>query len=420
MTSHAESLPPRPADPSGVGGRSLLARLELFRRPATVGWLLTLPSIAFLLFAFLAPIGAFLFQVFDNRILQSQLSATSEVLAAWDRIDLPGEPAFRAIAMDLRRANETSQTVSIGARLNHNLAGFRPLITRTAARLPDSEPASWRETLAKIDARWEQPAIWRILARESGPITTHYILAAVDIEKAPDGSLRAVPDNQRIFQALFIQTVVISAVVTLLCLLVGLPVAYTLAHGSEKVRAILIMFVLLPFWSSLLVRSAGWIVVLHDRGMLNYTLSLMGFGDRATSLLYQRPGVYIAMTHVLLPFMILPIYSVMRGISDTHLKAAASLGAPPLLAFRRVYLPQILPGIVAGATLVFISALGYYITPMLVGGPRDQMISYFIAYFTNVSVNWGMGGALSLVLLLSVILIFAAVGRIIGFNRFAR
>src|SRR5690606_36657771 len=99
------------------------------------------------------------------------------------------------------------------------------------------------------------------------------------------------------------------------------------------------VFVLLPFWTSLLVRSAGWIVVLQDQGMLNYLLSFLGLGERAISLLYSRAAVYIAMTHVLLPFMILPIFSVMRGISDTHLKAAASLGAPPVLAFRKVYLP---------------------------------------------------------------------------------
>jgi putative spermidine/putrescine transport system permease protein len=291
------------------------------------------------------------------------------------------------------------------------------LVTRTAARLPAAEPASWRTALIAIDARWGETEIWRILAAESGLVTWHYLLAALDLQRGADGGIVNVADDQRVYRALFLQTVAISTVVTLLCLLIGLPVAYTLAHGSARLQNVLLLFVLLPFWSSLLVRSAGWIVVLHEQGLLNYALSWLGFGERATSMLYNRPGVYLAMTHVLLPFMILPIYSVMRGIPDTHLKAAASLGAPPWMAFRRAYLPQILPGIVAGCTLVFVSALGYYITPLLVGGPRDQMISYFIAYYTNVSVNWGMAGALSLILLASVVAIYGVIGRAVGFDR---
>jgi putative spermidine/putrescine transport system permease protein len=382
-----------------------------------VGWLLTLPALAFLVYAFVIPIAAFLFQVVDNRAPHAQLRNVAVALADWDRRGMPGDAAFKAVADDLRRLVRDEAVVSLAARLNHNKAGLRSLITRTAARLPASEPASWRETLTAIDARWNDPETWRILASESGPVTWHYLLAALDLQRGADGGLTNVAEDQRIYRGLFMQTVVISAVVTLLCLAIGLPIAYVLAHGSARLQNVLLVFVLLPFWSSLLVRSAGWIVVLHEQGLLNYALSWLGFGERATSMLYNRPGVYLAMTHVLLPFMILPIYSVMRGIPDTHLKAAASLGAPPWLAFRRAYLPQILPGVVAGSTLVFVSALGYYITPLLIGGPRDQMISYFIAYFTNVSVNWGMAGALSLILLASVVVIYAIIGRLIGFDR---
>lgn len=380
-------------------------------------FLLVAPGVLFLLYWFIVPIGSFLTQSFDNRVLQAQLQATSDALRGWDGRELPGEAAFSALAADLRRASGEGSAALLGARLNHSLAGFRPLVTRTASRLPETAQAGWRDELVGIDKRWGEVRYWQVMARESGPITWQYGLAALDLQRGADGSVERVPEHQRIFAGLFVQTVIISAAVTLLCILVGLPVAYVLAHGSDKVRGILIIFVLLPFWTSLLVRSAGWIVVLQDQGMLNYLLSFLGFGERAISLLYSRAAVYIAMTHVLLPFMILPIFSVMRGISDTHLKAAASLGAPPMLAFRKVYLPQVLPGIVAGATLVFVSALGYYITPMLVGGPRDQMISYFIAYYTNVSVNWGMAGTLSLVLLLSVVIVYAVIGRLVGFNR---
>lgn len=389
-------------------------KLRFHRNAATFA--LILPGLVFLLYWFIVPIGAFLTQTFDNRVLQAQLQHTGQSLRGWDGLELPPEPAFAALASDLRRAASAGTAGLLGARLNHSQAGLRPLVTRTSSRLPDAAPGSWREALVALDGRWGQVGTWRIIARESGPVTWQYALAAVDLRREFGGSVASVPPQERIFVSLFIQTVVISAGVTLMCLLVGLPVSYMLAHGSDRLRSLLIVFVLLPFWTSLLVRSAGWIVVLQDQGLLNYVLSAAGFGERATSLLYTRAATYIAMTHVLLPFMILPIYSVMRGVSDTHLKAAASLGARPTLAFRKVYLPQVFPGIVAGATLVFVSALGYYITPLMVGGPRDQMISYFIAYYTNVSVNWGMAGALSLVLLLSVVIVYAVIGRLVGFK----
>jgi len=125
------------------------------------------------------------------------------------------------------------------------------------------------------------------------------------------------------------------------------------------------------------------------------------------------------MVHVLLPFMVLPLYSVLKGIPPELMRAASSLGAPPWTAFLRVYVPQALPGIAAGASLVFVLALGYYVTPALVGGPGDQMIGYFIAYFTNIAVNWGMASALGTILLVVVSLIYLAVGRLIGLDRLA-
>lgn len=379
--------------------------------------LLLLPGLLFLFYWFILPIGSFLTQTFDNRELRSQLSATAETLEAWDGQEIPGEASFVALANDLLRVSQEGRLALLGARLNQSQAGFRPLVTRSGNALDTFDQAlPMREQFIDTDARWGELATWQLLARESGVVTWQYGLAALDLEQAHDGSISRVAPSQRLFLGLFAQTVTISGIVTLACLLAGLPIAYVLAHGSDRLRAVLLVFVLLPFWTSLLVRSAGWIVVLQDQGLLNYALSYMGLGERATSLLRTRAATYIAMTHVLLPFMILPIFSVMRGVSDLHLKAAASLGAAPAVAFRRVYLPQILPGVVAGCTLVFVMALGYYITPMLVGGPRDQMISYFIAYYTNVSVNWGMAGALSLVLLGSVIVVYCAVGALLGFK----
>lgn len=388
------------------------------RRASTAtAWLLLAPTLLFLALAFLAPIGAFLLQAVDNRPLAGLLKNTAPALAAWDGRGLPPEAAFEGVANDLRRLAREGRTSEASRRLNHNDPGFRSLLTRTASRLPATPAQSWRATLAVLDRRWEDPAVWSILRNESGALTPHYLLATLDLRQGEAGRIEPIAPDGAIFRDLLGRTLAISAVVTLACLLAGFPVAYAMAHGSPRWRGWLLVFVLLPFWSSLLVRSAGWIILLHDQGLVNYGLAGLGFGERASQLLYKRPAVYLAMTHVLLPLMILPLYSVMLRVPALHLRAAASLGAAPLVAFRRVYLPQVLPGVIAGAALVFISALGYYITPVLVGGPRDQMVSYFIAYFTQDSANWGMGGALSLTLLGVVALAFLAIGRLIGFDR---
>ena len=174
---------------------------------------------------------------------------------------------------------------------------------------------------------------------------------------------------------------------------------------------------LLPFWTSLLVRTGAWVVLLQREGVVNDVLIALGLISEPLQLVYNRFGVYVAMTHILLPFMVLPLYSVMRGIPPQYMRAAASLGARPLRAFLRVYLPQTVPGIGAGCLLVFILAIGYYITPALIGGINDQMVSYFVAFFTNQTVNWGMASALGTVLLIVTLLLFALYARLVGIDR---
>lgn len=389
-------------------------RLRLGRNATT--FLLVLPGLIFLLYGFVVPIGSFLAQSFDNRALRDQLQLTGETLAGWNGQNLPADETFAALAADLRRASERGTAALLGARLNQSLTGFRPLITRTATRIPETAPTGWREELVKIDRRWADIQYWHIIARESGPITWQYGLAALDLRMKFDGSFEAAPDHERIFVRLFIQTVIISAAVTALCVIFGLPVAYALAHGSDRLRGILMVFVLLPFWTSLLVRSAGWMVVLQDQGMLNYILSLLGLGEKVVSLMYSRAAVYIAMTHVLLPFMILPLYSVMKSIPPSYVRAALSLGASPVTAFRRVYLPQTVPGVLAGSLLVFVLAVGYYITPALVGGQSGQLISNVIAYHMQQSLNWGLAATLGSILLVGVLLVYWLFNRLTGGN----
>jgi putative spermidine/putrescine transport system permease protein len=200
--------------------------------------------------------------------------------------------------------------------------------------------------------------------------------------------------------------------------LLGYPIAYLLATQPLRIANLLLILVLLPFWTSLLVRTSSWIVLLQQQGVLNDTLVSLGIvGDQdRLELMYNQTGTIIAMTHILLPFMILPLYSVMKTISPSYVRAAKSLGATDWTAFWKIYFPNSLPGIGAGAVLVFILAIGYYITPELVGGTSGIFISNRIAYHISSSLNWGLAAALG-VILLSVILIFYYVyDKIVGID----
>jgi putative spermidine/putrescine transport system permease protein len=200
-----------------------------------------------------------------------------------------------------------------------------------------------------------------------------------------------------------------------LCLLMGFPVALLLTQVKRKRTADwLMVLVLLPFWTSLLVRTASWVVVLQKEGMVNSLLLRLGLIAEPLTLIYNRTGVLVAMTHVLLPFMILPLYSVLKGIPPQYMRAATSLGAPPATAFVRVFLPLAAPGVAAGSLMVFILALGYYITPALVGGGSDQMLSYFVATYTTDTGNWGLAAALGLLMLATTLVLYAAAHRLSG------
>ena len=174
------------------------------------------------------------------------------------------------------------------------------------------------------------------------------------------------------------------------------------------------ILVLLPFWTSILVRVAAWIVLLQSGGLINSALIAMGVIDQPLQLVFNRTGVYVAMVHIMLPFMILPIFSVMKGISPSYVRAAVSLGCPPFRSFWKVYFPQAVPGVGAGCLLVFIICMGYYITPALLGSPKEQMVSYFVAFYTNQTINWGMAAALSAILFAATLLLYMVYSRLVG------
>lgn len=398
--------------PTEVPLKRRLRRAERARQVKALA--LVLPLLVFLLFTFAGAIAGMLWRAVDDREVRLVLPQTIAALASWDGRDLPDEKAYAALAGDIMAARD-SGTIAIAAkRLNYALNGFRTILTSTARNLKTApEPGTARETLGKINPAWRERATWTTIKDASGPVTGFYLLSALDLTRNVDGAIVAAPPDQAIYRDVFVRTFLISLSVTVLCLILGFPVAYLLAALPPGRSNLLMIFVLLPFWTSLLVRTCAWIVLLQGKGVVNDSLLWLGIIDEPLRLIYNRFGVCVAMTHVLLPFMILPLYSSMKAISPAYMRAAASLGAPPLTAFLRIYLPQTLPGIGAGSLLVFILALGYYITPALVGGAADQMISYFIALYTTETANWGLASALGAVLLLATILLALVYGKLV-------
>ncbi len=375
---------------------------------------LVLPLLLFLLFTFAGPIAGMLWRSVDDREVRQVLPRVVVALTDWDGKDLPGENAYAALAADILAAR-ASGTIPIAAkRLNYALNGFRTILASTARNLKAApEPGTAKEALVRINPAWRERKTWAAIKGAVGPMTTFYLLAALDLTRNVDGAIVAAPPDQAIYRDVFARTFIISFGVTTLCLILGFPVAYLLATLPPGRSNLLMIFVLLPFWTSLLVRTCAWIVLLQSKGVVNDSLRWLGIIDEPLRLIYNRFGVCVAMTHVLLPFMILPLYSSMKAISPAYMRAAASLGAPPVTAFLRIYLPQTLPGIGAGSLLVFILALGYYITPALVGGGADQMISYFIALYTTETANWGLASALGAMLLFATLVLGVVYGKLI-------
>ncbi|MCW5698840.1 MAG: ABC transporter permease [Rhodospirillales bacterium] len=377
---------------------------------------LVLPMFAFLALSFLVPIGRMLYRSIEDPELASALPQTAQLLKQWDGVDLPPDNVFAALLREMPTAFEKRTLAAVAQRLNHDISGYRSLLLRTARKLnkrePSATPLDAAQAFFDIDPRWRQPRYWAAMRRAAGPVTDFYLLAALDLDRDAAGDIVPVPEHEAVFVDVLLRTIWIGGVVMALCLVTGYPIAYLLATASPRLGNILMILVLLPFWTSLLVRTSAWVVVLQNEGILNGLFLRFGLVDAPVQMIFNRFGVFVAMTHVLLPFMVLPLYSVMKGISPSYMRAASSLGAPPWLAFLRVYLPQSMPGVAAGCLLVFILAVGYYITPALVGGAGDQMVSYFIAFYTSRTVNWGLASALAAVLLLTTVALYFVYGRL--------
>ena len=390
------------------------------RRKARVNaLLLTLPLVAFIGVTFVAPLFNMMARGVYDPTVADIVPETVAALRAWDRQGLPPEDVYAAAARELRLAREQRTIGRLATRLNRQAAGTRSVIIRTGRALDGGGEPPWSESLPGIHEAWGEAAVWETMLLTGDRITADYFLNAVDLQRTVDGDIARQPESRRIYVDLFIRTIGVSLTVTLLCLAIGYPLAGFIAHARPRRARLLLTLVLLPFWTSLLVRTTSWIVLLQQQGVVNDVLVWAGLvpDEQRLTLVYNMTGTLVAMTHVLLPFMVLPLYAVMSGIPGVQMQAAASLGASWPRAFRRVYLPQSMPGVGAGCLLVFILAIGYYITPALVGGQSGQLISNLIAYHIQTSLNWGLGAALGTILFLAVLLLFVFYDRVLGLDR---
>ncbi|MEZ5536087.1 MAG: ABC transporter permease [Thiolinea sp.] len=381
--------------------------------------LLIAPLLLFIFLTFIIPIANMLFRSVDNTIVGDTLPQTVIALQNWDATsgELPDEEVFTAFHADMTVAIEEKIHTKLGSRLNYEDSGMSSLFRKLTRRVEKMEAPPYREQFIEADKRWGDPATWELIKRYSYPVTNGYFLSAIDMRKTADGpELR--PESERIYVTLFWRTIVMSVTITFMCFLLGYPVAWLLANLRARTANLLMILVLLPFWTSLLVRTSSWKVLLQQQGVINDLLVWSGLIDEAGRLVMinNQFGTIVAMTHILLPFMILPLYSVMRTIPPVYVRAAKSMGATDWTAFWRVYFPQTISGIGAGAILVFILAIGYYITPELVGGTSGVFISNRIAYHISSSLNWGLAAALGAILLVLVMLLYWIYDKIVGID----
>ena len=391
------------------------------RRSKIIAFSMVLPLLIFILIAFLIPIVDMLLLSVDNSITKDILPKSVQTLQSWDETsgELPDEFIFAAMVEEIKKAKAAREHTKIGSRLNYESSGFSSLFRKAGRKVNKIKKPPYKEALIKSDKRWGEIKTWQVIKQFSTEYTDGYYLAALDFKRNPKtGNIESLPKKDSIYLKLFWRTMLLSSLITFLTFIIGFPLAYMLASVSTRLSNILIIFVLLPFWTSLLVRTTSWIALLQQEGVINDFLVLVGLIDNEgrLAMIHNATGTVVAMTHILLPFMILPLFSVMKTIPKSYVRAAVSLGAHPWKAFWKVYFPNTGSGIGAGSILVFIIAIGYYITPALVGGSSGTFISNRIAYHISSSLNWGLGAALGVILLGIVLALFVLYDRIVGIN----
>ena len=279
-------------------------------------------------------------------------------------------------------------------------------------------PNSEALRLHKIKEQWmilglAAPSIFSIIAIIMIPVGWLFYLSFIG-----NGGDFSLVNYQRMIEyksyaRVYLITFQVSILTTLLCVLIGFPLAYFLAQLPQKIAGVLMLTVLLPFWTSLLVRTYAWLALLQKKGLLNDFAIQIGLWETPVKLVHNMTGTLIGMAHIMLPFLILPLYGAMRRIEPEMMHAASNLGAKPIQAFWKIFFPISLPGLVAGSLIVFVLCLGFYVTPAVLGGGRVVMIATQITAILENQFNWGAASALGVVLLVTTMIILYLAGRLL-------
>ena len=380
--------------------------------------LLVAPLFLFILIIYVFPIGEMLFRSIDDRKISGMLPKTYKAMEKWDAKNLPEEPVYAALYEDLSYLKENKTYGQIIARLNYERSGFSSLIKKTVRKINKFEEGNYKEQFIKVHKRWGQIEYMGALKNTAPKWTFAKYLKGVDLKFDEEREIIQVPEDRRIHKILWMRTINVAIWVTVFCFVLAYPIAHLLATLPMKYSNLLMICVLLPFWTSLLVRTSSWMVLLQQQGPINDLIVWLGIAanDNRPELMYNVIGTFVAMTQILLPFMVLPLYSVMKTISPSLMRAGKSLGGTPLVAFYKIYFPLTIPGIGAGCLLVFILSIGYYITPALVGGASGSLISNTIAYHMKSSLDWAFASALGAMLLVGVLIIYWIYNKLVGID----
>ena len=376
---------------------------------------LVLPLTLFIIITFVIPILSMLLRSVDDKQINTVFPKTFIIYEQWDQKELPTEEMYATLFNEVMTADKR-QIGKASTRMNYSKSGWKSLIKKSKRKFKKIKEGPYKEKMIAIDKRWGKMEFWQAMGQMIDPYTAGYYLNAVDLKYDSERKIVQQPKKRRIYNHTWIKTFKVSILVTLFCLILGYPIAHLLATLPLKYSNLLMIFVLLPFWTSLLVRTVSWIIILMKKGVFNSILVWAGIiaDENRMQLIYNETGTLIAMTQILLPFMVLPLYSVMKTIPPSYMRAALNLGAQPMHAFYRVYMPQTVPGISAGGLLVFVLAIGYFITPELVGGSDGLLIGHFIAFHLKTTLNWGLCAALGAILLAVMLVLYWVYNKVVG------
>ncbi len=380
-----------------------LRKLWRPQKASIVGLALVAPLATVIILVLLVPLFRFALFSVDNRNTQQWLTHTAQALEGWDGTTIPGDAAFAAMALDLSLSGEDA--AKLASKLNFFQSGMISLVRKTAGNLDEIAPT--RASFEAFDRQWGDLKTWRAIGLGAKAFTAEHYLNAVDLRTANPSDLLSIevqPERKQIYVKLWVRTILVAVSVVCISIAIGYPLAYYLSSVQGYTFILGMGFVLLPFWTPLLARIASWQVLLESTGVIKSVLVGSGLvsDSNVPQLFNNLFASILVMSYVLLPYAVLPTYAVMKKVPPSLFVAALTLGASPVRAFFTVYLPQTLPGVLAGGILIFVFSFGFYLTPELVGGPGGSLIGNQIAYNFAKSLNWGLAGALSTMLIVVI------------------